>query len=66
MGAFCQSGAQPMEGGGGVAKAVVTGLPRKLSPLLSIPGVGPCVVAGGGLTPDNRTALPSAPSSPAQ
>lgn len=46
-------------------EAVVTGLPTKLSPLLSIPAVVPSVVAGGGLTPVNRAALPPAPSSPA-
>lgn len=40
-GALCRSGAQHMEDGGGVVKAVVTGLPGKLAPLLSIPGVGP-------------------------
>lgn len=31
-------------------KALVTGLPRELAPLLSIPGVG-SLVAEGGLTP---------------
>lgn len=31
-------------------KASVTGLPRELAPLLSVPGVGG-LVAGGGLTP---------------
>lgn len=31
-------------------KALVTGLPRELAPLLSIPGVG-SLVAGGGLSP---------------
>lgn len=46
-------------------EAVVTGLPTKLSPLLSTPAVVPSVVAGGGLTPVNRAALPPAPSSPA-
>lgn len=49
-GAFCQSGAQHVEDGGGVVKALVTGLPRELAPLLSIPGVG-SLVAGGGLSP---------------
>lgn len=43
---------------------MVTGLPMKLSPLLSIPARVPSVVAGGGPTPVNRAALPPAPSSP--
>lgn len=64
LGAFCQSGAQPLEAGVGLVEAVATGLPMKLSPLLSIPGVGPSAVS------DHRAALspalisPSAHSSP--
>lgn len=56
-GEFCQSGAQALETGGGLVEAVATGLPMKLSPLMSIPGVGPSVVAVGGLAPDNRAAV---------
>lgn len=40
-----------------LVEAVATGLPMKLSPLMSVPGVGPSVVAVGGLAPDNRAAL---------
>lgn len=46
-----------LETGGGLVEAVAAGLPMKLSPLLSIPGVGPSVVAGGGLAPGNRAAV---------
>lgn len=48
---------QALETGGGLLEAVATGLPMKLSPLMSIPGVGPSVVAVGGLAPDNRAAV---------
>lgn len=46
-----------LETGGGLVEAVATGLPMKLSPLMSIPGVGPSVVAVGELAPDNRAAV---------
>lgn len=51
-----------LEAGVGLVEAVATRLPMKLSPSLSIPGVGPSAVSAGRLTPDHRAALSPAHS----